>query len=293
MAWYHALNIRGGFRIPSAPSIRVWSNARRKEAETLGIFDGKVALVTGANAGIGLAAARDFASKGASVVIAARREAEGTAAAEQIVSEGGNAIFVKTDVADEAQVKNMVEQTVATYGRLDYAFNNAGVLGDVSGFADGTVENFTNVMNINVTGVFLCMKYEIQEMLKTGGGAIVNCSSMVGQVGGSSAIAYTASKHAVLGLTRSGAKTHGKDGIRVTAVLPGIIQTDMIDHIVDTRTDSAPDNTDVRKNMVEGVPQGRFGEPEEIAKVVTFLCSDDASYINGEGIRIDGGKWSI
>ena len=255
----------------------------------MGIFNGKVALVTGANAGIGLAAARDFASKGASVVIAARREAEGTAAAEQIVSEGGNAIFIKTDVADEDQVKNMVDQTISTYGRLDYAFNNAGILGDRSAFVDGTAENFTNVMDINVTGVFLCMKHEIQAMLKTGGGAIVNCSSIAGQTGGPKWPAYFASKHAVLGLTKCGAKTHGKDGIRVTAVLPGNIETDMMDAIFD----STPGNSDTRKNMESNIPQGRLGEPEEIAKIVTFLCSDDASYINGEGIRIDGGKLSI
>jgi len=259
------------------------------EEYIMGIFDGKVALVTGANAGIGLAAARDFASKGASVVIAARREAEGMAAAEQIVSEGGNAIFVKTDVADEAQVKNMVDQTVSTYGRLDYAFNNAGILGDLSAFVDGTAENFTNVMDINVTGVFLCMKYEVQAMLKNGGGAIVNCSSIAGQIGIANWPAYVASKHAILGLTKSGAKTHGKDGIRVTAVLPGNIETDMMDAIFD----STPDSSDGRKSMEATIPQGRLGYPEEIAKVVTFLCSDDASYINGEGIRIDGGKLSI
>ncbi len=255
----------------------------------MGIFDKKVALVTGANAGIGLAAARDFASKGASVVIAARREAEGTAAAEQIVSEGGNAIFVKTDVADEAQVKNMVEQTVSAFGRLDYAFNNAGILGELSNFVDGTAENFTNVMDINVTGVFLCMKYEIQEMLKTGGGAIVNNSSIGGQIGGTTRPAYIASKHAVLGLTKSGAKIHGKDGIRVTAVLPGFTQTDMIDTLIN----SDPENLDRRKTIEANIPQGRLGDPEEIAKVVTFLCSDDASYINGEGIRIDGANLSI
>ncbi len=256
----------------------------------MGIFDGKVALVTGANTGIGLAAARDFASKGASVVIAARREAEGTAAAEQIVSEGGNAIFVKTDVADEAQVKNMVEQTISTYGRLDYAFNNAGITGEFSGFVDGTAENFTNVMDINVTAVFLCMKYEIQEMLKTGGGAIVNNSSIAGEIGGSGTPAYFASKHAVLGLTKTGAKTHGKDGIRVTAVLPGHTQTDMIDAIYDSRGDDRA----ATKNIVEAsIPQGRLGNPEEIAKVVTWLCSDDASYVNGEGIRIDGGMQSF
>ena len=255
----------------------------------MGIFNGKVALVTGANVGIGLAAARDFASKGASVVIAARRETEGTAAAEQIVSEGGNAIFIKTDVTDEAQVKNMVDQTISTYGRLDYAFNNAGILGDLSAFVDGTAENFTNVMDINVTGVFLCMKHEIQAMLKTGGGAIVNCSSIAGQTGGPNGPAYFASKHAVLGLTKCGAKTHGKDGIRVTAVLPGNIETDMMDAIFD----STPDSSDSRKSMEATIPQGRLGYPEEIARVVTFLCSDDASYINGEGIRIDGGKLSI
>ncbi len=255
----------------------------------MGIFDGKVALVTGANTGIGLATARDFASKEASVVIAARREKEGTAAAEQIVSEGGNAIFVQTDVADEAQVKNMVEQTVSTYGRLDYAFNNAGILGDFSNFVDGSAENFSTVMDINVTGVFLCMKHEIQAMLKTGGGAIVNNSSIGGQVGGGFVPAYFASKHAVLGLTKCGAKVHGKDGIRVTAVLHGNTQTDMMDALIDRD----PGNPDSRKNIEANIPQGRLGDPEEIAKVVTFLCSDDASYINGEGIRIDGGKLSI
>ena len=241
----------------------------------MGIFDGKVALVTGASAGIGLAAARDFASKGASVVIAARRETEGTAAAEKIVSEGGAVIFVKTDVTDEAQVKNMVDQTVATYGRLDYAFNNAGILGDISGFADGTVENFTNVMDINVTGMFLCMKYEIQAMLNNGGGAIVSNSSIGGQrASGVGVPAYYVSKHAVLGLTKSGAKTHGKDGIRVTAVLPGHTQTRMIDAVYD----SAPGGRDTGKqNPESSIPQERLGDPDEIAKVVTFLCSDDAS----------------
>ncbi|MCH7734767.1 MAG: glucose 1-dehydrogenase [Chloroflexi bacterium] len=251
----------------------------------MGIFDGKVALVTGASSGIGLATAREFAANGASVVLAARREAEGAAAAEGIESEGGQAIFVRTDVSEEDQVEKMVSEATNAFGRLDFAFNNAGVLGDDSVFVDGSAENFNTVMNINVTGMFLCMKYELREMVKAGQGVIINNSSILGQRGGTRRPAYYASKHAVLGMTKVGAKAHGGDGIRVNAVLPGLIETDMIAFMTE--------DSERRTTMEADVPQGRLGAPEEVAKVVVWLCSDGAGYVNGEGIRIDGGLLSI
>ena len=251
----------------------------------MGILDGKVALVTGASSGIGLATAREFAANGASVVLAARREVEGAAAAAGIKSSGGQAIFVRTDVSEEDQVEKMVSEASNAFGRLDFAFNNAGVLGDDSAFVDGSAENFNTVMNINVTGMFLCMKYELREMVKAGQGVIINNSSTGGLTSGSNKPAYIASKHAVLGMTKVGAKVHGGDGIRVNAVLPGSIETDMIAHMTE--------DPETRTTMEAAIPQGRLAAPEEVAKVVVWLCSDGAGYVNGEGIRVDGGQLSI
>jgi len=248
-------------------------------------FEGKVALVTGASSGIGLATAREFARNGASVVLAARREKEGGAAVDQIIGDGGQAVFVRTDVSVEGQVEKMVEAAIGNFGRLDYAFNNAGVIGDFSGFDDGTVENFEAVMGTNVTGMFLCMKYEIRQMLDAGSGVIVNNSSIAGLQGGKIGPAYTASKHAILGLTKNAANAHAENGIRVNAVVPGYTETDMMSSLTEDTLD--------RAELESRVPQGRFALPEEVARVVTWLCSDGASYVTGERIRVDGGLLSM
>jgi NAD(P)-dependent dehydrogenase (short-subunit alcohol dehydrogenase family) len=244
-------------------------------------FVGKVALITGGNAGIGRATAIEFAKHGAKVVITGRREKEGHEVIAEIKAIGGDAIFVKTDVSKESDVEAMIKQTLETFGRLDFAFNNAGVEETLTPLANQTEETYDQIMDINVKGVWLSLKHEIPAMLKSGGGAIVNNSSIGGLVGFAMAPVYVASKHAVVGLTKAVALEYAKQNVRVNAVAPGTIETRMFRDVA-----SAPE---VRQMLESATPIGRVGQPEEIAGAVVWLCSDGASFITGQILPVDGG----
>src|SRR3974377_1033479 len=246
-------------------------------------FENKVALVTGAGSGIGLATAPAFAQSGAAVVLADWNEKSVRAAVDELVAQGHKALAVACDVADDVQVEAMVKQVVATFGRLDAAFNNAGVQNLLAETADTTREDYDRVMGINLRGVWSCMKFELEQMRKQKSGAIVNCSSMGGLVGGAERGIYHASKHGVLGFTKSAALEYAARGIRVNAVCPGLIWTPMADQMV------AAGQGEALKGMEKSVPLGRVGRPEEIADTVLWLASDAASYVTGESILLDGG----
>ena len=244
------------------------------------LFSAKVALVTGGSFGIGRATAIAFANQGAKVVVADWVEDHTTV--HEIKNNGGSAIFVKCDVSDETQVKALIDQTVKTYGRLDYAYNNAGIEGINARTSDCSTENWDRTININLKGVWLCMKYELQQMLLQGSGSIVNCASIAGLVGFQALPAYVASKHGVIGLTKAAAMEYVKLGIRVNAVCPGVIKTPMVDRV--TGKDKA-----VEKMFEDMEPIGRMGQPEEVANAVTWLCSDASSFVTGIAMPVDGG----
>lgn len=243
-------------------------------------FQGKVALVTGGSFGIGRAAAIAFAKEGAKVVIADWVEDHETL--HTIQAGGGDAIFIKCDVSSDESVRTMVDKTIAQYGRLDYAFNNAGVEGISAPTHECTNENWDKTIGINLKGVWLCMKYEIPHMMKQGKGAIVNNASIAGLVGFVNIPAYVASKHGILGLTKNAALEYAKSNIRVNAVCPGVIKTAMIDRF--TGKDEA-----VEKQFESMEPVGRMGKPEEVAQAVIWLCSDAASFVTGHPMAVDGG----
>ena len=243
-------------------------------------FKNKVALVTGGLSGIGRATAIAFARKGAKVVVVDWIENNETV--DLIRELGGEAIFIKCDVSKIADVKVMVEKANIEFGRLDYAFNNAGTEGIQANTWECTEENWDKTMEVNLKGVWLCMKYEIPEMLKQGKGVIVNCASVAGLVGFESSAAYVASKHGVVGLTKTTALECAKLGIRVNTVCPGVIQTPMIDRL----THKEKENIEQFKGLE---PIGRFGLPEEIANAVIWMCSDEASFVTGHAMAIDGG----
>ena len=245
-------------------------------------FKKKVALVTGAASGMGLAAAQAFAGEGAAVALADVNEAAARAAAEQLVAAGQKAIAIRCNVADEADVAEMVNQTVSAFGRLDAAFNNAGVQAPPSDMADETAENFDRVNAINLRGVWACMKHELRQMREQGSGAIVNNSSLGGLVGLPGRAAYHASKHGVIGLTRSAALEYAPRGIRINAVCPGIIDTPMVAGMLTTQAEAM-------KEMMRDVPIGRLGHAEEIAAAVLWLCSPGASFVIGQALAVDGG----
>jgi len=244
-------------------------------------YENKVALITGGTSGIGRVTALAFARAGAKVVVAGRRQPEGDAVVAEIKAAGGEAIFVKTDVAVEAEVKALVEQTVATYGRLDVAFNNAGV--EWSGpLTEATEADYRRIFDVNVWSVVTSLKYEVPAMLKSGGGAIVNTSSVAGHVGMAGVSLYVAAKHAVEGLTKATALEVAKQGIRINAVAPAAIETAMVDRFVGTEGDN--------RNYLAGLhPVGRMGKSEEVASAILYLCSEGAGFITGESLKIDGG----
>ncbi|XAH26300.1 glucose 1-dehydrogenase [Xylophilus sp. GW821-FHT01B05] len=245
-------------------------------------FHGQVALVTGAGSGMGLSTAQAFAQAGAAVVLADINEAGVMAAAQQLIAAGHQAIGIRCDVSDEAQAKAMVEQAVSTFGRLDAAFNNAGIQSPVADTADASGEDFDRVIGVNLRGVWNCMKYELLQMRKQEGGAIVNCSSLGGLVGLPSRGIYHASKHGVIGLTRSAALECAAKGIRINAICPGIIATPMVTSMLETQPEAMAE-------LMKEQPIGRLGRPEEIASAVLWLCSPGASFVIGHALAVDGG----
>ena len=244
---------------------------------------GKHAFITGGGTGIGRATAMAFGKEGAKVVIGNRSEKNGLAAVEEIKKAGGDAIFVQTDVTQEADVARLIATGVKTYGRIDVAFNNAGTEGAGTLAANETVENYRTVFDANVLGVLLSLKHELRQFhAQGGGGAIINNASIAGSIGMAGGSVYIASKHAVLGLTRSAALEVAKEKIRINAVSPAAIETEMIHRF----TGHDKDNYEWLKSLH---PIGRVGQPEEIARAVLFLASDEASFITGHDLKVDGG----
>jgi NAD(P)-dependent dehydrogenase (short-subunit alcohol dehydrogenase family) len=245
-------------------------------------FNGKVALITGAASGMGLATAMAFAELGASVVMADVRLDLLNAEAEKLLAANHKVIAVKCDVSDDAQVEQMVERTVSEFGRLDAAFNNAGVMARIVPTADSTREEWERVIGINLRGVWSCMKYELRQMERQGSGAIVNNASVGALTGNPGIGSYIASKHGVIGLTRTAALEYIKQGIRVNAVNPGLIDTKV-------GRDVVSGNEEAYADIAKSVPIGRAGRPEEIASAVLWLCSSGASYVVGQALTVDGG----
>jgi NAD(P)-dependent dehydrogenase (short-subunit alcohol dehydrogenase family) len=247
----------------------------------------KVALVTGGTSGIGRATAIAFGAAGAKVVFSGRREAKGEETAALTQETGAECLFVRSDVSIETDVKALIEKTVASYGRLDFAFNNAGFGRPPKPLHEQSVEDIDTMMATSLWGVFLCMKYEIQQMLTQGAGVIINNSSASGLIALPGTGPYTASKHGVMGLTRSAALDYAKQGIRVNAVNPGFIRTEIV--TPQSLQEMGITSEQFESMVSSSIPMGRMGHPEEIAATVVFLCSDAASYITGQPFAIDGG----
>ncbi len=245
-------------------------------------MEGKVALVTGGSSGIGRATAMAFARKGAKVLVADVNVSGGRETAQTILDIGGQAEFVEADVSNALDVEAMVERAISTYGRLDYAYNNAGISGGFALTHEYSMDEWNKVIDINLKGVWLCMKYELPQMVKQRGGAIVNTSSINGFVATTGMCGYIASKHGVSGLTKTAAIEYAKSGIRVNAVCPGAINTAM------TQEDMELGRT-IEVIEVERYPIGRMGEPGEVAEAVVWLCSDAASFVTGHTMVVDGG----
>jgi NAD(P)-dependent dehydrogenase (short-subunit alcohol dehydrogenase family) len=244
-------------------------------------FKGKVILITGGTSGIGRATAIAFAERGADVVVAGRRETEGAETVALIEKAGGKGLFVRTDVTVESEVASLVTRTRERFGKLDFAFNNAGIGGEGQGGISGTAETYDRIMNINVRGVFFSMKHQIPAMLLSGGGAIVNNASVLGLRPRAGSPIYSASKAAVIGLTKSVALEFAPKGVRVHAICAAIIETDM--------TAKLRSDDQMHRYMMDRHPVGRFGQPEEVAAAVLYLCSPEATFLTGVALPIDGG----
>lgn len=245
-------------------------------------LEGKVGLVTGGTSGIGRETAVLFAKAGVKIAVAGRREREGEKTVELIHAAGGEGLFVKTDVSKASEVEGLIQTVVERFERLDLAFNNAGVEGVWAPLTQQTEEDFDRTINVNLKGVWLCLKYEIQQMLKQdAGGAIVNMASIMGLVGSAGSSVYSASKHGVIGLTQSAALENAKRKVRVNAVCPGFIETEMAERILRVPT--------VHKYVLSCHPIGRLGNPTEIAEAVVWMCSDRASFMTGQTMVLDGG----
>ncbi len=243
---------------------------------------GKVGIVTGGTSGIGRDAAVLFAKAGAKVVVAGRRDVEGKETIALIRAAGGEGLFVKTDVSQAADVRALVQKTVERFGRLDVAFNNAGIEGNWVPITEQSEEDWDRTIDINLKGTWLCLKHEIQQMLKQGGGgAIVNMASVAGLIGSAGAATYCASKHGVMGLTKAAALENARSGIRVNVVCPAVIETPMVERIFG--------EPEFRKYALGLHPIGRFGAPMEVAEAVVWMCSDRASFMTGQSLVIDGG----
>jgi NAD(P)-dependent dehydrogenase (short-subunit alcohol dehydrogenase family) len=246
------------------------------------MFETKVVFVTGGSFGIGRATAVAFAQRGARVVVADWIEDENQETLNQIKQEGSEGIFVKCDVSKSQDVSAAIEKCLAVYGRLDFAFNNAGIEGLHGITHECTEENWDKTVSVNLKGIWLCMKMELPHMLRNGRGVIVNCASVAGLSGFIGLPAYVATKHGVVGLTKTAALEYAKQGIRVNAVCPGVIHTEMVDRITGK-------DKEVEKQYIQMEPVGRMGKPEEVAESVVWLCSDASSFVTGVALPVDGG----
>jgi NAD(P)-dependent dehydrogenase (short-subunit alcohol dehydrogenase family) len=247
----------------------------------MSLFDGKVAIVTGGGSGIGQAACHLYAREGAKVVVSDIDEKGGNETCQAIQEMNGEAAFLRADVSNATDCQALVDQTLEKYGRLDIAFNNAGIGGEANLSGEYSIEGWKKVIEINLSGVFYCMRYEIPAMLKTGGGSIVNMASILGQVGFSKSPAYVAAKHGVVGLTRTAAIEYAQQGLRINSVGPAFIHTPLISGL--------EENTQVRDYLISLHPIGRLGETEEVAELVIWLSSDKASFVTGAYYEVDGG----
>ena len=249
----------------------------------MGLFEKKIALVTGASSGIGKATAMRFAEEGATVVLADVQEDTGKQAATDIsAATKSETVFVRCDVSQPKQVEELIAAVIERFGRIDAAFNNAGIEGAPAATHECTLENWTRTIDINLRGIWLCMKQEIPHMLKQKSGSIVNCASIAGLVGFANLPAYTASKHGAIGLTRTAALEYARQGLRINAVCPGVIDTPMVQRFTQG-------NAEALDQLASAEPVGRFGKPEEVGDAVIWLCSPHSSFVTGQALAVDGG----